>query len=225
MRAFFLLTLLCHFTAAFSKESVCFGTTGDGRLEGGVQLPSAGPNFVSYGGVPELLGRTYVHSKVRDVILAAYKRLEAEAPGKVFKFAETGAELGGEFSPHKTHQNGLSADLMVPVKDPSGRSVHLPTHALNRYGYDIEFDQNGRYDEYQIDFEALGAKIVALHKSAAKYGIKIWRVLFEPKLQPHLYETRHGDYIRNNILIPTKRSWVRHDDHIHVDFIVKCRAL
>ena len=92
MRAFFLVTLLCHFTAAFSEESVCFGTTSQGRLEGGVQLPSAGPNFVSYGGIPELLGRTFVHSKVRDVILTAYKQLEAQAPGKVFKYAETGAD-------------------------------------------------------------------------------------------------------------------------------------
>lgn len=225
MRAILLLTLLCQFTTAFSEQSVCFGTTNKGRLEGGVQLPSTGPNFVSYGSIPELLGRTYVHSKVRDVILAAYKRLEEEAPGKVFKYAETGAEFGGEFPPHKTHQNGLSVDLMVPVTDLSGKSVHLPTHALNRYGYDIEFDQNGRFDEYQIDFDALGEKIIALHKSAVSHGIEIWRVLLEPKLQLHLYRTRHGDYIRDNILIPNKRSWVKHDDHIHVDFKVKCRAL
>jgi penicillin-insensitive murein endopeptidase len=190
-----------------------------------VQLPSAGLNFVSYGSIPELLGRTFVHSTVRDVLLSAYEQLESEAPGKVFKYAETGGELGGEFSPHKTHQNGLSVDLMVPVTDGLGKSVHLPTHALNRYGYDIEFDRIGRYDDYQIDFDALGAKIVALHKSAKDRGIEIWRVLFDPRLQPRLYKTRHGDYIRKNILIPTKRSWVRHDDHIHVDFIVGCRTL
>ena len=177
-KAFLLLMLLNQSAAATSAESVCFGTTSMGRLEGGVQLPSAGPNFVSYGSIPETLGRTYVHSKVRDVLLAAYRQLEIEQPGKVFKYAETGAEMGGEFPPHKTHQNGLSVDLMVPVTDASGRSVHLPTHALNRYGYDIEFDQNGRYDDYQIDFDALGAKIVALHKAAKKHHIEIWRVLF-----------------------------------------------
>jgi len=225
MRAYLLVTLLLQFTGALSEESVCFGTTSEGRLDGAVQLPSAGPNFVSYGSIPELLGRTFVHSKVRDVILTAYKQLEVEAPGKVFKYAETGAEFGGEFPPHKTHQNGLSVDLVVPVTDSSGRSVHLPTYALNRYGYDIEFDNNGRYDEYQIDFEALGAMIFALHKSARNHGIKIWRVLLAPEFQSHLYKTHYGDYIRNNILIPTKRSWVRHDDHIHVDFTVKCRAL
>lgn len=225
MRAFLLATLVCHLPAAFADESICFGTTSNGRLEGGVQLPGSGPNFVSYGRIPELMGRTYVHSKVRDVIVAAYRELESQVPDKVFKYAETGGEAGGKFSPHKTHQNGLSVDLMVPVTEPSGRSVHLPTHALNQYGYDIEFDRNGRYGEYQIDFDALGAKIVALHNSATSHGIGIRRVLFDPRLQPHLYNTRYGVYIRDNIEIPTKRSWVRHDDHIHVDFVVECRAL
>ena len=225
MRAFFIFVLLSSFGPASSAESVCFGSTNNGRLEGGVKLPSSGPNFESYGGIPELAGRTYVHEKVRDILVAAFNRLEVEAPGKVFKYAETGAKSGGSFPPHKTHQNGLSVDLMVPVTDPSGQSVHLPTHPLNRYGYDIEFDRNGRYGEYRIDYEALGALIVALHKSAESQGIKIRQVLFDPELQPHLYESSHGNYIRNHIRIPPKRSWVRHDEHIHVDFSLDCRAL
>ena len=172
--------------SAFPMESVCYGSTATGRLEGGVRLPGSGPNFVSYGMIPELTGRTYVHSKVRDVILTAYEILATEQSGKVFKYAETGAESGGAFPPHKTHQNGLSVDFMVPVLDASGRSVHLPTHALNRYGYDIEFDAQGRYGEYRIDFDALGAHMVALHRSAEYHGIGIWRMLFDPKLQPYL---------------------------------------
>ena len=136
----------------------------------------------------------------------------------------SGGSKGGRFPPHKTHQNGLSVDFMVPVLDEAGESVHLPTHALNRYGYDIEFDAHGRYREYRIDFEALGAHIVALHKAARAHDVEIWRVLFDPGLQPLLYDTQYGDYIRRNIEMPAKRSWVRHDEHIHVDFIVECRS-
>lgn len=225
MRTLLLLTLLGLTVPLFGKESTCYGTTGDGRLEGGVRLPSSGPNFVSYGRIPEYMGRTFVHSKVRDVAVTAYQILEVERSGKVFKYAECGAKRGGEFWPHKTHQNGLSVDFMVPVLDEAGNSVHLPTHALNRYGYDIEFDDRGRYGEYQIDYEALGAHIVALHKAARAHGVGIWRVLFDPKLQPYLYKTRYGDYIRSNIEIPSKHSWVRHDEHIHVDFIVECQPM
>ncbi len=114
---------------------------------------------------------------------------------------------------------------MVPVLDGSGQSVHLPTHALNRYGYDIEFDEHGRYAAYRIDYDALGAHMVALHKAAKSHGVGIWRILFDPKLAPYLYETRYGEYIRSHITIPAKRSWVRHDEHIHVDFTIECRPL
>ena len=219
----FVLVWLC--TPSFAKESTCYGTTRHGRIEDAVKLPDSGPNFVSYGNIPELAGRTYVHSKVRDVVISAYKLLEKEQPGKVFKYAETGTRQGGKFWPHKTHQNGLSVDLMVPVLDEQENSVHLPTNPLNEYGYAIEFDDEGRYEDYRIDFEALGALIVALHRSASSHGIGLWRVLFVPNLQPYLYKSTYGDYIRANITIPTKRSWRPHDEHIHVDFVVKCLPL
>jgi penicillin-insensitive murein endopeptidase len=180
---------------------------------------------VSYGSVPELAGRTYVHRKVRDVIVSAYETLGKENAGKVFKYAESGSKLGGQFPPHKTHQNGLSVDFMVPVLDEKGNSVHLPTNPFNEYGYGIEFDEHGRFENYQIDYEALGAHIVALHRSAKSHGTGIWRVLFVPRLQPYLYKTKYGDYIRSNVTIPTKRSWRPHDEHIHVDFAIECRPL
>jgi penicillin-insensitive murein endopeptidase len=225
MRFAFLLLLLVGSGVVKAGVSTCYGTTSDGRLEDGVRLPSSGPNFVSYGTIPELAGRTYVHDKVRDVVVAAYRWLETEQPGKVYKYSETGFEAGGRFKPHKTHRNGLSVDFMVPVLDEQGRSVHLPTHPLNRYGYDIEFDSEGRYDGYRIDYEALGAHLVALDRTALAQGVGIWRVIFDPALQPGLYETRYGDYIRRNIEIPSRRSWVRHDEHYHVDFIVDCQPM
>ena len=80
-----------------------------------------------------------------------------DQPNKLFKYAETGFEAGGKFKPHKTHQNGLSVDFMVPVVNASGESVHLPTHPFNRFGYDIEFDKDGRLDEWRIDYEAMAA--------------------------------------------------------------------
>lgn len=221
-----LIPLLISLSASVLAEgSTCFGTTSDGRLEKGVKLPGSGHNFVSYGSVPDLVGRTYVHSQVSDVIIDAYRRLETDAPGKVFKYAETGYKEGGQFTPHKTHRNGLSVDFMVPVINKKGMSVHLPTHALNKYGYNINFDKSGRYGQYQIDYEALGAHLVALHKTAQQHGGGIWRVLFDPQLQSFLYKTSHGDYIKKNIKIPIKRSWVRHDEHYHVDFIVECKPM
>ena len=225
MRPILLLLGMFLNMAVIAEVSTCYGTTSHGRLENGVKLPDSGPNFISYGSVPDLMGRTYVHSQVRDVIVDAYRRLQTNTPDKVFKYAEAGYREGGRFKPHKTHRNGLSVNFIVPVIDKNGKSVHLPTHALNKYGYNINFDKSGKYDIYQLDYEALGAHLVALHMSARKEGIGIWRVLFDPQLQPFLYKTTHGDYIRKNIKIPIRRSWVRHDEHYHVDFTVECKPL
>ncbi len=226
----FLLSIVVVFFGFAQSEldeikSVCYGTTAKGRLENGIALPDSGKNFVSYGTLPQILGRTYVHNKVRDVVLESYRMLEKVQPGKIFKYAETGFKEGGAFKPHKTHQNGLSVDFMVPVLNAKGDSVHLPTHAFNKYGYEIEFDDKGQFDEYRIDYEALGAHMMTLHQAANSQGIKIWRILFDPVLQPFLYASKYGTYIRDNISIPKKRSWVRHDEHYHVDFILKCKPL
>jgi penicillin-insensitive murein endopeptidase len=221
MKHFFFLVVFLS-TSVFAGESVCFGTTSKGRLEGAVQLPSEGDNYTSYSTTAELLGRTYVHSKVRDIIVDSYRALETEMPDKVFKYAETGLEEGGRFKPHKTHQNGLSVDFMVPVVNEEGNSVHLPSHYFNKLGYNIEFDANSKYDEYAIDYRAMAAHIVALHKAAKSQGADIWRVIFDPQLQRNLFQTAYGPYLRRNIRFSQKRSWVRHDEHYHVDFKVKC---
>jgi|SRR3989338_476218 len=220
-----LVILLILVASRSVADSVCYGTTSSGRLEKGVQLPAKGVNFISYGTAPEVAGRTYVHSKVREVVVAAYRMLERDQPGKVYKYAETGFKEGGQFRPHKTHRNGLSVDFIVPVIDSAGKSVYLPTHPFNKYGYGIEFDDKGRFKDYAIDYEALSAHIVALHKAATQQGVGIWRVIFDPKLSPNLYKTKYGGYIKQHIEIPTKPSWVRHDEHYHVDFRVECKPL
>lgn len=209
--------------SAWAEGSTCFGTTSNGHLDSGVQLPSEGENFVGYSTIARLAGRTYVHSEVREIIVSAYETLETEQPQKVYKYAETGFEEGGEFKPHKTHRNGLSVDFMTPVINKDGKSVNLPTHPFNKFGYAIEFDSNGSFEDMNIDYEAMAAHVVALHKQAVNRGYDLWRVIFDPKLQPNLYETKYSDYLRKNVQFSEKRSWVRHDEHYHVDFQIPCK--
>lgn len=210
---------------AVAKESTCYGTTSKGSLAGGVKLPLSGGNFESYSAMAHAAGRTYVHSEVRDIVVSAYQDLEKEQPEKVYKYAETGFKEGGRFEPHKTHMNGLSVDFMVPVVDSEGQSVHLPTYPLNRFGYDIEFDGDSTYEGLRIDYEAMAAHIVALHRQATSRGHELWRVIFDPELQPNLYKTRYAEYLRGNIQFSTRRSWVRHDEHYHVDFDLPCKQI
>ncbi|MCP4323563.1 MAG: replication initiation protein [Alteromonadales bacterium] len=216
--AFIFFTHVAH-----SSSSVCHGVTSNGSLVNGVELPSDGKNFVSYSTVARLAGRTYVHSSVKSIILNSYKNLEVTMPNTVYKYAETGYESGGRFRPHKTHQNGLSVDFMTPVKNEKGVSDHLPTNLFNKFGYNIEFNASGKFEEYTIDYDALAAHIVELDKESKKQGFGLWRVIFDPKLQPNLFKTKHSEYLKKNIQFSKKRSWVRHDEHYHVDFEVPCR--
>lgn len=206
-------------------ESTCYGTTKNGGLENGVKLPKKGPNFLPYSSLGVIAGRTYVHSKVCEVIINAFESLEKTNPDKIYMYGETGLKNGGRFKPHKTHQNGLSVDFMVPVLNADGHSVPLPTSPFNKFGYSIEFDKYGRYREYFIDFEAIAAHLKALHIEAKKAGIDIGRVIFDPELQPHLFKSKDGAYLKENLVFSKKGSWVRHDEHYHVDFKVKCNPL
>ncbi|MCO7226190.1 penicillin-insensitive murein endopeptidase [Pleionea sp. CnH1-48] len=224
MKYFLLLSIFFCFQA-WSKESTCYGSTKKGKLDNGVQLPVSGKNFVSYSSLAHTLGRTYVHSKVHKVFIESYKALEQSYSDKIFKYAETGFENGGRFKPHKTHQNGLSIDFMTPMIDQHGKSQHLPTHIGNKWGYNIELDQNGRYENLTIDYEALAAHLAELDRQSKKHGIKIWRVIFAPKLQPDLFNTQQSDYLKKHLTFSKKPSWVRHDEHYHVDFSIPCKPL
>ena len=205
------------------RPSICYGTSSNGRLEHGRSLPISGPNFRAYSALGWTLGRTYVHDQVRAIMLDAYAAVLKTMPERVFVFGETGWASGGRFRPHKTHRNGSSVDLMVPVRR-NGRSEPLPANATNRFGYDLEFDNDGRTGDYHIDFEALGEHLYQLHRAAKARGIGIQRIIFEVPLQRLLFQSRRGSYLRQNMTFSKRPAWVRHDEHVHVDFAVRCRA-
>ncbi|RFA36934.1 hypothetical protein CAL65_09710 [Alkalilimnicola ehrlichii] len=207
--------LLILFESNAASESI--GTTNNGRLVNGKRLPSSGPNFRTYSRLGSLIGRTAVHDRVRDTVLGAYRQLAEEHPELVFVYGETGWPWGGRFRPHRTHQNGLSVDFMVPVRKDA-RSVPLPTHPFNKWGYAISFDREGRSGELQIDFEAIAAHLHALIAAGREHGVGIELVVFAPDLQQHLFDTESGAELRDKIRFNVNPSWVRHDDHYHVDF-------
>lgn len=217
------LFLLLAVPSTHGKEpSVCFGTTASGRLENGWNLPSSGPNFAIYSTVGHTLGRAYVHSTVHAILLDVYATLETTMPDTVYVIGETGKKNGGVFKPHKTHRNGLSVDFMVPVVDENGKSVKLPGNVFNKWGYDLEFDSLGKLDELRVNAEAMSEHIYELHRSAKRNGVDIWRVIFDPALQPLLHKTDRWSYLSDNVQFSTKPSWVRHDEHYHIDFLVPC---
>lgn len=215
--------LMCLLAPAVSMASTCYGTVAQGRLEQGVQLPQQGANFVAYSSLGVQMGRTYVHAAVSAMVADAYRALEQAAPGTRFVYGETGLPAGGPMRPHKTHQSGLSVDFMVPVLNAADKSVPLPGTLANKFGYDIEFDKQGRAGELRIDYEAMAEHLYQLDQAARRRKLGITRVIFDPVLTASLLGTKRGDYLRQHVHFMKQRPWIRHDEHYHVDFAVPCK--
>jgi penicillin-insensitive murein DD-endopeptidase len=208
---------------AVATESQCFGMASKGRIERSVKLPSSGPNFSAYSAVGVAAGRTHVHSEVAEIVVSAYSALAATTPHVVYVYGETGWSSGGRFRPHRTHQNGLSVDFFVPVRDALGGSVPLPTGAADRFGYDIEFDADGRHAGYSIDFAAMAEHLFQLHAAAKARGADIALVIVDPAFHSELFATPRGSYLRQRLPFMKTQAWVRHDEHYHVDFAIPCK--
>ena len=205
------------------SPSKSHGPTHDGRLEHGKRMPSGGANFRTYSGLGSLIGRTATHSAVRDTLLDAYRSLHDSHPDRRFVYGELGWPAGGPFRPHRTHQNGLSVDLMVPVVDADdGSPDDLHTHLLAGFGYGLDFDDEGRGVGFwnrgqQIHWQGLGAMLLAVEEAAGAHGLRVQRVILAPQLRKELLREVEERRLRR---LPWLRrgSWVRHDDHVHIDF-------
>jgi penicillin-insensitive murein DD-endopeptidase len=208
---------------ASAIESECFGTVSNGYIEHSVKLSASGSNYSAYSSVGIAAGRTHVHSRVAAIISASYATLALLNPEVTYVYGETGWAAGGRIRPHRTHQNGLSVDFFVPVRNEKGQSIPLRTDATNRFGYGIEFSHSGRYGNYSIDFAALAEHLYQLHIAAQAQTAGIALVIFDPLLLSKLFATPRGPYLQQHLAFMKGQAWVRHDEHYHVDFNVPCK--
>ena len=208
--------LALAFESPAASRSV--GAAGHGSLVHGKRLPTSGPNYRVYSRLGAALGRNSVHSKVRAAMLEAYAMAGRQVLDARFIYGETGWPWGGRFWPHRSHQNGLAVDFMVPVRTRAGVSAELPTWPWQKFGYGVEFDAKGRWHELEIDYAAMVAHLSALDAAARRQGLRISRVIFAPELMRRLGEAPGGRALLNQLPFVRTRSWIRHDEHYHVEF-------
>jgi penicillin-insensitive murein endopeptidase len=214
--------LVAFTSSASAADSQCFGSVSNGRIEGSVALPTDGANFTPYSRLGVTLGRTHVHAKVAKIVAEAYAALARQSPEVHYVYGETGWPSGGRFRPHRSHQNGLSVDFFVPVRNAAGMSVPLPTGVGHKFGYDIEFDADARWSDYRIDFVALAEHLHQLQLAAAARGLGIAQVIFDTPYLQRLFATPRGAELQRLSFMKGK-PWVRHDEHYHVDFAIPCK--
>jgi len=205
-------------------ESIAHGNVGNGSLEHATLIPFEGKNYVYFDNTSYLGGRAFTHSKVAEITIAAYESLEKQGVNRMFRVMEFSRKEGGKLFPHRTHQNGLSVDYMMP-KIKEGK----PYYKLDKKGashYMLDFDKNGRWSgdkTVSIDFDMAARHILELEKQARKKGMRIHKVIFNTHLQDELFASPHGKKLRKSGIYIT-RNLPRvindlHDDHYHVDFV------
>ena len=99
----------------------------------------------------------------------------------------------------------------------------LPTNITDKLGYEVEFDQEARYGEYTIDFEAMAQHLYQLDLAAKATGSGLALVIFDSQYLSRLFATSQGAYLKTKMPFMKGNPWVRHDEHYHVDFVVPCK--
>lgn len=206
-----------------SIPSTAIGTINNGKLKNGTLLPFSGKNYTYFDTTSYLSGRGFMHSKVAKTLIDSYDQLDSLRPGRHFYLMECANQHGGKIFPHRTHQNGLSADLMVPlIKDQT------PYYELDKTGthhYLLEFDNDGKWDEdpsVSIDFELIALHLLELQKAAKLNGLSIEKVILKTELRDELYSGEYGKKLQQSGIYITRNLTPLinglHDDHYHVDF-------
>ena len=170
-----------------------------------------------------LLGRHYVTTSTRAVVIKAADTLAATYPGSAVLFMDaSGADGHRPFAPHLSHGDGREIDLALFYMDRAGRPLPRPP-TLSGYGaYEpprpgeirtckgqkgpIEPDPPASRS-WRLDAARTRALVVAVTADP-----RVRRVFLEPHLKQSLGLTE-------NEKIHFQGCWAaRHDDHLHVDF-------
>lgn len=203
--------------------SISIGTVSSGSLIHGKLIPFFGDNFQYFDRTSYLAGRAFLNGAVKNTLLEAYDSLFQRLPERLFRIMECSNEEGGELFPHKTHQNGMSVDLMMPlVKN------NQPYYELDDLGADhywLSFDDQGRYDKdtsVTIDFNLVALELLIIDYFAKRNGVQLSKVIIKIELKDELFGTDFGRILKaKNIYVVQGLSPLindLHDDHFHLDF-------
>jgi penicillin-insensitive murein endopeptidase len=195
------------------------GTPAQGRLEHGHPIPPSGSGFVTYSYLGSALGRQYVHGAVRDLLVEVFAACARDRPDRRFIVGETGWPQGGRFWPHKSHENGLSVDVFMPLRDETGRARDVTTWPWKKFGYGLEFDVEGKLGDLSIDFDELALLLTEIDARAPAFGLRVQQIIVAPEYVPLILATPSGKKMgRLSAALLRRPVWWRHDEHVHVDF-------
>ena len=170
-----------------SIASTSIGSVGGGSLKDATLIPYEGSNYEYFDQASYLSGRAFTNSKVAAITVATYDALKKQGVDRHFRVMEFSRKEGGKIFPHRTHQNGLSVDYMMPLQKDGKPYYGLDSQGASHYL--LEFDKDGKFSEdsrVSIDFDMAAQHILELDKQARKQGMRIHKVIFNTDLKDEL---------------------------------------
>lgn len=206
-----------------TEKSISIGKVNEGKIINACLLPFFGENFSFFSKESYLAKRAFIHCDIKNILISSFTLLKNEIPNRRFYIMEASNEKGGKISPHRTHQNGTSIDLMIPLKKNDMPYTGLDTIGIDHYL--LQFNNQGEYSEdisIQIDFDALAQEILSIQTTAVKNDWKINKVILKTELQSLLFKSKYKNELMDSGIYFTKKleNIINdlHDDHIHIDF-------
>lgn len=206
-----------------TKPSISEGTVSNGGLKNAKLLPFSGNNYRYFDRWSYLQGRAFLNGQVLRLVLDTYAKFEKTNPSREFVVMECSHQKGGKLWPHRTHQNGLSVDFMMPLKKGNKAYYGLDSKGITHYL--LEFDNQGKYKKNKditVDFNLVAKHLLFLDQTARKYGYKVKKVIIKIEFKDELYATSYGKRLKKRGVYVVKGLTPKinalHDDHYHVDF-------
>lgn len=209
-----------------SLQSISVGSVSDGSIKNSKLIPFSGDNYQYFDRWSYLNGRAFLNGDVLKAVLQTYDVLQQQLPKRWFNIMECSHKDGGKLFPHRTHQNGLSVDFMMPLIKGGKAYYELDNKGIKHYL--LDFDNSGRYSKdhtVSIDFNLVAKHILELNSQANKEGLKIVKVIIKIELKDELFNSKYGKILKNSGIYIVKGLTPKinelHDDHYHIDFGLK----
>ncbi|ARB44245.1 hypothetical protein [Alloalcanivorax xenomutans] len=111
--------------------------------------------------------------------------------------------------------------LLLPVLAMAEESACYGTTSKGRLSGGVKLPlSGGNFESYSAMAHAAGRTYV--HSEVRDIVVSAYKDL--EKAQPEKVY-KYAEYLRGNIQFSTRRSWVRHDEHYHVDFDLPCEQV
>lgn len=201
-----------------SDPSISVGTPGKGSIENSRRLPFQS-DYKTYSFMGYLMGRTYVHHQLKDVIIETYDLLNEKFPKWQFFIGDCGLKEGGPIAFHKEKQNGLQVDFLVPM-NKDGKPYN-ESSLFNKWNYGLTLGEDGTFDGATVDLSVLGSHISTLHSVCTKHGLAIKKIEMHPDMRKALLGKKLASLLKNILGRAIKKENLKYPAYYTVTFEIK----